>query len=829
MKKVIQKLYSGLSQLTLAQKAQAHYAAGRYQEATDAFKDLLRQADNPERRRCLADCYLQRARAMADKGMFKEACVLWENYADYGQTPLQGRDVYLIWLLVCQNHAKAYAELASFDARRLEADYPEFSRHLGALLLAGMSDLLPYLPEDAALRRHWQSVEQALAALRQGDREACDRALNNLPFRSAYRDLRTVLKAQMLVGNAFDAAAMLAKIPYASPYRPLADACLAYRQQGADFVAALAALAPHQRRTIVQARRLTDEQLNLLDSLIKHAAQLNHKMRFDLVLQYRELFGSAAAQAYCLGALPDYPDGQKDYLEHFAVTDPFEQNRVQALLYERDKKFSDAAFHWSRCLEILKRQRPAHHKKIALILRHMAEQASYRDAATLLADSLEHDPDHRGTYLALLALYQGQLTDPGKYQHWLEIGLARFPGDTELLVRAAKSAAERKAFEKAAGHAKALLKIDPVNTLAKQLLFAYHMAHARRLLKDEKFHLVENEIQAAEGLSIDKGLRRQAELLRGFYRWLAQHKEQGLQPIVDTLATLNGDPLNMHFQAHMEAGLLDLPTEALILALPPVNAYLLSAPELRHLIDSMEYYDEQLEDRTCLFSALDKIKTPLQDSLPWLLGHDDLLSSWCHELAKIGYYELLKHCAKLLNAKRHKPVWTYYLVLAECQGDAGRMNVMAPYRLLPALEQARAENDRKTALLIERLLDQASGLNKPFLSEDHADDFEQAFDGDPIEDLFGHVPDSAMQRIEKELENLMKKNSPEQFADKMLREYGERLGQQRLAIFLQKEDFFWTMALFAAAEALKINVGVAIEDILKRFEDDSPQVAQPFN
>jgi len=829
MKKAIQNIYTGLSQSALAQKAQAHYAAGRYKEAADAFKELLKQADNPEYRRCLADCYLQRARTMAEKAMFKEACVLWENYAACGPEPLQGRDGYVIWLLAGKSHAKAYAELASFDARRLEEDYPEFAAYLGALLLAGMSDLLSHLPEDAPLRRHWQSVEQALAALRGGDREACEQALKNLPFRSAFRDLRTVLKAQMHAGDALDTAAVLAKIPQASPYRPLADACLAYRRQGAEFVAALAALEHQQRRTLAHARRLTAKQLNLLDSLIKHSAQLNDKMRFNLVLQYRELFGSAAAQAYCLGALQDYPAGQKDYFKHFAVTDPFEQNRLQALLYERDKKFSDAAFHWDRCLEILKRQRPAQDKKVALILRHMAEYAPYRDAATFLADSLEYDPDDRDTYLALLALYQGRLADPAKYQHWLEIGLARFPGDTDLLVRAAKSAAERKAFKKAAGYAKALLKIDPVNTLAKQLLFANHMAHARRLLKGEKFHLVEKELQAAEGLSVDKGLRRQAELLRGFYRWQAQDKKQGLQLIVDTLATLNGDPLNMQFQAHMEAGLLDLPTAALTRALPPVKAYLLSAPELQRLIDSLEYYDEQLEDRTCLFKALDKIKTPLKNSLPWLLGHDELLLSWCQVLAKIGYYELLKHCTKLLNDKRLRPVWTYYRILAECQGDAGRMEIMAPYHLHIALEQARTENDRKTAILIERLLDQAAGLRNPFLFEDDADDFEQAFDDDPVDDLFGHLPAPLMHRIDKGLESLMKKYSSEQFADKMLRDYGARIGRQRLAVLLMNEDFFWTMAFYVAAEALKIDTGVTIEDIVKHFEDDTPQFQLPFN
>lgn len=830
MKKIIQKISAGLNELTLPQKARAHYEAGRFKEATDLFKELLKQSNDVEHKRCLADCYLQRAWAMADKGMYKEACVLWENYAAYGEAPLQALDTYVLWLLACKNNRKAYAVLEGFEARQLDEDCPELAAHLGALLLAGCTDMLAHLPKDSALPRHWEWVGEALEAYRDGERERCEQALKNLPFRSAFRDLRTLLKVQLLdAASVEQAPAMLAKIPAASPYRPLADTCLAYLQAGADFIATMAGLEHPQRRVVAHAKGFSTQQMNLLETMLKQKTSLNDKMRFNLAMQYQEVFGTHAAQAYCQGALANYPAGYNDYRKHFALKDPFEENRLQALLCEQGKNSYDARFYWERCIDILKRNRPANDKKIALILRHMAEKAPYEDAAELLAASLEYDADDRQSYLTILSIYEQNRPDPVRYEEWLERSLQRFPADTDLLVRAAKSASNRKAFKKAAAYAKALLKVDPVNTLAKQMLFANHMAHARRLLNAEKFHLVEKEIQAAEQLSIDKNLRRQAELLRGFYLWQAEDKQQGLQQIADALAKLNDDPINMQFQAQMEAGLLELPTAALTRALPAFKDYLLSAPELQRLIVAMEYYDEQLDDRTLLFKALDKIKAPLKKSLQWLLDHEALLLSWCQALEKIAHFELLKHCAKMGNVRWRKPLWRYYQTVADCQGDASRLDFMTLFMLQNALEEARADNDDKTAVLIGRLIEQASGAINPFQFEDDFDEFdEEEFDDDPIDDLFGHLPESIMRRIGKKTQDIMAKADPERFMAKCISQYGKRIDPQRLGILLMNPDFVEAVMVLVAAEELKIDIGVSFEDILERFEDDSPQFQLPF-
>jgi hypothetical protein len=831
MKKIIQKISAAISESALPEKARVHYAAGRYKEASDLFKEILKQSGDPATKRCLADCYLQRAWAMAGKGMFKEACVLWENYAAHADAPLQAQDVYVLWLLAGKNERKAHAVLDGLNARQLDEQFPALSVYLGTLLVSGAADLMAHLPQDSALLKHWEWIGTALAAYRDGERERCEQALKPLPFRSAFRDLRTLLKAQLPDGADIEQVpALLAKIPDESPYQALAKACLAYRQFGADFVASLSGLEHNQRRIVAQAKGLIARQAQLLEALVKLNGQIDAKARFNLVLQYRDVFGNDAAQAYCLGALAEYPGGEKDYFTHFAGKDPFEANRVQALLHEQAENDYDAGFFWERGIDILKKDRPTNDRKIALILRHMADKAYPAEASALLADSLEYDPGDRQSYLNLLTIYQEQRPDPVQYAHWLECGLQRFPADTDLLVRAAKSAAARKAFKKAATYAKALLQIDPVNTLAKHLLFANHMAHARRLVKTEKFHLVEKEIQAAEQLTIDKRLRRQADLLRGFYLWQAEDKAQGLQRIVDTLAKLHDDPINMHFQAQIEAGLLELPTQGLNRALPTFKDYLLSAPQLQRLIGSLDYYDEQLDDRNLLFKALDKVKAPLKKSVEWLLDHDTLLLAWCQTLEDIGHYELLKHCAKAAQARRHTPAWMYYRTLAECQGDAGHLDFMSLYRLKIALEDARADNDNKTAAAIARLLERASGAPEHLPEEDEAEDLPQPLiSDDPVEDLFGHVPDAVFKRITKKIEEIMRKRDSDSLIAQFIRQHGNRLGQQRLTILFMNQDFLWSVAIFAGAEELMIEIGVSFDDIVNRFDHDSPQYSLPFN
>ncbi len=85
------------------ESARAHLEAGRFREAIAGFKDLLKQGPTEDSRLGLAAAYAGRAGQLADKGMLKEALVMWENRAALGRVP---------WRL---EHAVALLRLGRID------------------------------------------------------------------------------------------------------------------------------------------------------------------------------------------------------------------------------------------------------------------------------------------------------------------------------------------------------------------------------------------------------------------------------------------------------------------------------------------------------------------------------------------------------------------------------------------------------------------------------------------------------------------------------------------------------------------------------------------
>lgn len=820
MKETIRKASTETDESGLLRKAQACFAAGRYQEAADLFKELLNQADKVDYRRQLSQCYLQWAQCMAAKGQVKEAASLWESYANWAELPLVAQDSYVLWLLAAKEYTKVHAALEGLLAKQLDQDYPELAVLLGFLLVSGRPELAQHLPQDSTLFRHWQLVQDALAAYRSADAGRCDQALNKLPFRSAFRDFRLLLKSQLLAAaSPAQAKTLFSKIPESSPYRSTANAGLAYLQTGAEFVASISQLESAQRRTIAQARALSANQLELVEAVSGQGGWQANKVRFNLTLQYRSLFAEEAARAFCLGMLEHYPEGYRDYLNYFGVKEAFEENRIQALLCEKSKNSYDAQLYWRRCIAILKENAPEDNKKIAMILRHMAGHVSREEAVELLIESLDYQPEHRDSYLKILSFYGQDRPNPSKYEQWLERSRNRFPDDAGILLNAAESAVKRKAFKQAFDYAQALLEIEPSNKLAKQLIFGEHIAQARQFIRNSKFELAEKEIQSAEQGELEKDSLGQVRLLRGFYVWLVHDQQQGLKLIADALEKLNDDPVTMQFQVLMEAALVNQPCPVSL----STHAHLLSRRQLHRLIGLIEHYDQQIANRKLLLNALDEIKVPVENSIARHVDDEALLLCWCRALQNIGHFELLRHCTVLASEKWQKPIWLYYQTLVECQGDAGRLDHVTLFKLQAALASAREAGDSQAVLLIGRLIEQNRIASDPFAYGDDIAEIDDELQADDLyEALFSHLPVNVMEKLEQKVQDIMLDTDPERFAEQAIQQYGKDADPHGLAVLFDNPDFFASVALLAAADALSIDVGVGIEDVVARFEQTLP-------
>jgi len=824
---------SSADNTSLEDKALSRFNAGQYKEAIELYKTLLKQSDNSEWRQALAECYLQRAWSFADKGMVKEALVLWENYAQNAAPPYQGHDCYIAWLLQTNDMAKAKKALSQLSAQQVDEQYPELAALLGLLIISGKSELQTLLPKDSVFIAHLGLVQQALSAYRSNKPEAIEPALKQLPFRSAFRDFRTLMKAALLLPESpQQTQALLAKIPPASPYYRSAVILLSLTHRGAALVNDMMQLTRPQIQVAETALKLSKKQAELLDVLTKQKDNCSDKLKFNLAIQYQTLFDADAAQNYCLTALAAYPAGQRDFSKHFGAMDSFEQSRLKALSSQRNGDLHGANYYWKQCITALKTQGPAANFKIALIIRHMAAYAGSPDeTAQYLIDSLNYDPADRETYLKILQYYDTQTQDAESYKQWLDKAVKQFPRDVDLLSLAIKASTRRKAYKKAVQYADTLLKTDPVNTFAKQVLLSSHLAHARKLIRTKKLHLVEQELRQAESITLGKRYQTLAAVMRGFFVFVAEDKKTGLQLIGNALEKPDDGLFNAHFFLTMEALLLDLAVAPILKALPPLDKdTVLSKQELLQLTRLIQrYMDDDSGNQTRLHKAMDKHKAVIKRSLSQIQDEPALLA-FCQCLDSIGHFELMRYCVKIVWAAQlfwDKPIWMYYKVYSETGGNPDKCSPINRFRLEDNVNLARQQNDQRTVMLIDKFLERyykshsPSGfemLDKLFGAANEPDD--------PLQDLFDDLPDELFHKLGKKTVEIIQKNSPEKMIKLLAAQYLNNDVVLMRKLF-SDTDVVNAFLMLKAADDLGIHIDVSADDIIKCF-NNTANAKPPF-
>lgn len=803
---------------SLEKQALSRLNSGKYKEAIKLYEKLLLDADDTEWRRQLAYCHLQEALTLAAKGRHRKALASWESYSRHAQPPYEKYDHYICWLVQAKDFAKVQPCLERLSPAQLDKEYSALAALLGWLIITDHPEFQQSLPQDSDFMAHLASVRMALRAFQENDPNGVDEALKQLPYRSAFRDFRTLLKAAIIItASPAEAQALLAKIPADSPYSRPADLLLTCTRKGAALARELVGLDHRQRELIGDIIGLDQEQAGLIERL---GAQKDHwpdKLKFELAVQYRSLCGSELARRFCHAMLVRYPAGQRDFNNAFGPLDEFEQNRLKALACEREDNSYDAEYHWRQCMQALAGEDPGDALKKALILRRLAEnQPDSEEKIKLLIESLEHDPDDRASHLQILNYY-GQFPETAaSHEQWLSKTLARFPRDLDALTLAMQAAMRANAHEEAGRYARNLLTIDPLNTAAKQTLFSSHLARAREWMQGKAYPSAEHEIQRAEDLKPGKSHALQIQLMRGLLVFASQDKPQGLQLIAEALSKLNADPVNMHFQAAMEALSTNLPVATLLRELPPARDHLLSDRELSLLIERLKRYSQESGDRERPHKALEKIKAALKKSLQQQNYPENLLLALCEALDSVKHFELLRHCSKLALSEWPKPVWIYYRIHSETEGDPGRCSFLDRLRLEESLEEARQEKDRRATVLIGHYLDgyrkahpgKAMGFLDSLFAREERNDAE-----DPFDRLFGHLSYETFHKLNKKLTALTKKTSPE----RLVQELDGVNGDKVLQAIMKNPDLFTALMVLKAAEHLGIDIDVGVEDVLACF------------
>ncbi len=763
---------------TLQTKAADLLAKGRHREAIEAYKQLLKKEQRDEWQAALAKAYLLRAQALANKDMYKEAAVLWENRANlctdfetkvFPQTTLTSKallDQYIYWLIRAGRHIKA-ARLLTDHAEHLPDKVTwQLWSLMGALLLAGETqDLTDVLPDDAILLKHYAIIEAALEAYYRGYHAITEEHLKQIPFRSPYRDFRPILKALLIFHSDPNVAhQLLKKVPTDSPYSNFAKLIQLAGEDKESLLEGLSKRDRYEQAFIAQLKGWDKGRMKVISMLQTAAKRESNKALMEVVVTHHQTFGESYSRKFCMALLPCYPAGIKIYERTYGLLSAFEKNRVAALNYERKGQSSyTAERNWRFCVENLKKHAQEENTalKIALILRHIVELTEKRGETfdnfkipNDLAESLAYDPDDKSSYLKLTQWYQHQ-NDQKNYQKWIDAAVKQFPKDGEILFLAMEAATRKKAFKKAVGFAKKLLKVDPINVKARQIAQFSHISHARKLIKSGKYSNARLELEQAAHfekssqrsgiVQINQGLlelqaegfvkpKTRTRRTQGQTRLLESPQSEAKQKTIKLLkegVQLAGGVLLGQFKVIVESKSQALNPADILPLIFPQNKRTPSPTrkELLEWINLINVYTK--EGVTFLKEAVHQVKEPLQKALKLDFSQEEMLSL-CQCLKNVKHYMLLKQFAdNAIKRWAKHPAFFYYQIYAKVRGNIYQLSIPDAERLKDAVENAEKQGDKRTSTMIISFLNQIE--RPPFFN---------FFDGDlnEIEDLEDMLP-----------------------------------------------------------------------------------------
>ena len=162
----------------------------------------------------------------------------------------------------------------------------------------------------------------------------------------------------------------------------------------------------------------------------------------------------------------------------------------------------------------------------------------------------------------------------------------------------------------------------------------------------------------------------------------------------------------------------------------------------------------------------------------------------------------------------------YYRAYSEANGEPGKCSDINRYRLEENLKEAQKQNDLRAVTLIGKFLDQYFQSRTPFGLNIFDSLFDDDEDEEPIEILFGHLPESLFDKIVVKTTDLIKKFSPDRMLKLIAANY---LSNDKTLILRLTNDFdlLFAFLMLKAADDLGIDTGVTPDEIIEVFSDQS--------
>ena len=714
----------GIASASLEGTAQAALAASRYKEAIEQFKELLKRERRSAWLAGLAAAYAGRAEQLAAKDMVKEALALWRTRADVCNVPLLGGP-YVAWLLKSGQMAQALNLLSAVDKLPPEAQALAQAQ-LAAAALVAPDALLAGLPAHSPLLHHRAAARAALAASAQGDAAALAQALQAISFRSPYRDLRPLLKTLALqASEPHLAAATLLRVPEKGPFEPVAQALRVALLPGIEWLSGLLALDEAGRTLVLDLKGCPPSQRPLvLDMAARAGASTTPPLElFDLALRHRKAIGTGLAQQMCLRLLPHVPQRLDAFQASLLPLAPAEQARVLALAAELGQQPEQAQTHWLRFVK-LHGATAAGQQRAALVLRRLADQHHHHasqgklchHALAWLEQSLDFDPADLNTHLSLVRDAR-RCGDLKQARACLDAARKQLPDDLQLLQEAVEIALAAGAFKKAAGLAKQVLHVDPINPRVRTLIGQAHLCHARKQIEAYNPQAALRELDEAASWLRSAAERSLVKLLRGL---ATESGAAGDALLREAVAEL-GAPLVGAFHLLREGRRNKRPAQDL---LRRAGVDLTVAPGASDVVALAQALNALPEGDGAARSAISGLRKQLDNAVSGLQFSEADHLLVCEALHRQGQTELTQRlAAAALRRWPQRPVFLFLEAAARYRAKPWLMPDHEWQRLDRVYEQVKAQGDQRTAARLAQLLD--AGRGPP------GDDI------DPDEDEFG--------------------------------------------------------------------------------------------
>jgi tetratricopeptide (TPR) repeat protein len=727
--------------------------AGRFKEAVEVFKQLVRHDTCPEWSRHLGDAYAGRARALAEKGMFKEAAMVLENTLPLGAT-IREPVLYLTCLIRQGGYQKARQTALSCLSRLPSPDADCVAGVAALLSLAVPAPGAPPGPGPAG--DGWTEVSEAaqaaLGAWLQGKQpEEVERLLASIPLRSPFGPLRLILKSLITPSDAASKArGLLAMLPASSIFetiRAAAEATLA--DDGAELLAAWSRLRPAQRTFVAEARGLQVAATTLLDQILD-AERRGPAALFTLLTKPRLPLLEADLRGACLDLLPALPAHFQQFNRRFEPLATDERSRVLALAAEMRGDWQQAEEHWCNLAESLSHQSmPDARLAQAVVLRHLADLAqhhpddfddAWRDPVVdYLERSLKSDPDHLPATLALLDRCR-KADSPKDWHHATEQAVRCFPGNAAVLLHAVDAAVARSAYKKAAGFARRLLTLDPINQPVRQRMIELQLAHARKQMRSGRADLAGKALsQAAEWDRPDAP----NVALRIGHALVTMQGDQSAEPasgLRHAVQLAGGGTLGW-FRAVLEAALMgwsEQRRQPLYRELAAAQAGGPNREVIRSLI-AMLGQKEIRDSKRVVTSVLWRIEPLLAagSSIAWSPAEFQTIAASLQELT--AYDALRTYARDALQRDAGDPAARFYRIVAQAKGNRDHLVGAQEAELVDLMDRAGSRQDFHALNRVRRFLEGPNVIMGGSSGRLPFDAPPDSLDGEIMEELLSQV------------------------------------------------------------------------------------------